>query len=193
MGSLKPFSCSRGLGATFPRRQRFGRGPGGSILFSSWGLLGLLGRSKGWRPMGKRMWFIPGSGGELPDRKGWCVCSRASARGSWVTDLCIQTQTLNSEGKAGARAALKASAETGSRFYFLSFGLGKGNKALCGSQGRGSQTLPPLCVWKPFSGFPVRCELTLQGSLAEWGWAAGRMSPELEEPGEQRASTVFPC
>lgn len=121
------------------------------------------------------------------------VCSRASARGSWVTDLCIQTQTLNSEGKAGARAALKASAETCSRFYFLSFGLGKGNKALCGSQGRGSQTLPPLCVWKPFSGFPVRCELTLQGSLAEWGWAAGRMSPELEEPGEQRASTVFPC
>lgn len=105
-------------------------------------------------------------------------CGCASAGGSWVTDWCVLS--VNSKrsfhlqegepvlvpGQVLRLAALS--------FFFLSLELRKGNKALCGSQARGSHTLPPLYVWEPFSGFPARCVVALQGTFAER--EAGRLA-----------------
>lgn len=119
----------------------------------------------------------------------------------WAADWCLLSPTLNSERSfrlqegepvlfPGQVLSLAAAFII---IFFLSLGLGKGNKALCGSQVQGSQTLPPLCVWKPFSGFPARCATALQGTFAQRGWETGSLPPEPEEPREQRAPTVLPC
>lgn len=74
--------------------------------------------------------------------------------GRGFTDWCILSPTLNSERRfllqegepvlfPGQVLRLAAAFIF---FYFLSLGLGKGNKALCGSPVLGSHTLPPLCV-----------------------------------------------